>query len=70
VLVCCVADDMLDFSLAAAGMIFFFFFGNGWVVRKLMHFCPPVYGTRVLARFRSFRKCGGDLAWDSGGGNS
>jgi len=24
----------------------------------------------VLARFISFRKCGGDLAWDSGGGNS
>jgi len=25
---------------------------------------------RVLARFRSFRKCGGDLAWDSGGGSN
>lgn len=37
-LVCCVAGITLDFGLAGVGVIFFF--GDGCVVRELMHFCP------------------------------
>jgi len=35
---------MLDFDLDGVGEIFF---SDGCVVRKLMHFCPPVYDPPV-----------------------
>jgi len=39
--VCGVAGTTLDFDLAGVGVMLLF--GDGCVVRKLMHLCPPLY---------------------------